>query len=219
MRGQKILSEVKYLLDDPTYSRYVEINQAYRKVCKLTKFNWLRETSETLLSFMASTSTYSLDMNRMRVLSGLYVKGGNDSRWKLLEEATPLLFEYKVREYQDRNGTDSTSKPLYYMMQGGQTTKISVTPTPDQAYSVRVNYIISTPEIEADTIVNLPENYFDTVATLAAGYILERNSNPERKQYGMTLIGRAMSEFEDLVRDSHPNHTLNIDRKEQEWMC
>lgn len=219
IKGQDILKEVRVRIDDVGYSRYYEINQAYRKICKLTKFSWLRDFSETILSFEASTTEYILDMSNMRVMTGLYVKGGNDARYKMMEEVNPALFEIKVRENQDVNGTDTTSKPAFYKIDGGgPEARIFITPTPDQAYTVRVNWIRSTQTIAHDVSVNIPTDYFDTVAMLAAGYILERLPDPERKQYGATLIARATDEFEDLVRDSHPNRLLDIDRKPQAWL-
>ena len=218
MKGLKILEEVRQFLDDPSYSRFVEINRAYRKICKLTDFNWLRKTDETAITFQASESNYVINMSNIRVLEGVYVKGGNDARWKLLEEAPPLLFENEVRRNQDLNATDNTSKPLFYKLEGGPHYTMEVTPTPDQAYSVRLNFIESTPEIKIDTEVNLPSDYMDTVAMLSAGYVLERSTDQQRQQYGFLLIGRATGEFESLTRDSHKNRTQTIDRTPQTWM-
>jgi hypothetical protein len=218
MIGKKILEELRLLIDDQGYTRFNEINQSYRKLCKLTKFTWLRVSDENLLSFQADTTSYDLDMSRMRVLTGLFVKGGNDARYRLLEEVPPELFEVEVRRNQDTNGVDTTSKPLYYKIMGGQVPRIEITPTPDQAYTVRVDYIRTTETITIDGNVNLPENYFDSVAKYAASLVLRRVSDPERKNLGAIYEAEAFSEFSDLVRDTFNNRTFDLGIKPRSWM-
>ena len=218
MKGQEILNEVRLFLDDPSYTRYVEINRAYRTICKLTDFNWLRKADEGIVSFNADVSTYNINMSQIRVLTGIYVKGGNDARWKYLEEVPLKLFQTKVRQTQDLNATDNTSKPEYYSLSDGPNYTLSISPTPDQSYSVRLEYIQSTPIIDHSSTVNLPEDYIDTVAMLAAGYILERNTDEQRRMYGFTLMNRATSEFSNLANDSHRNRTDNIDRTPIKWI-
>lgn len=220
MKGKDVLTEVRYLIDDPTYSRFIEINQAYRKITKITQFNWLRVSDENMLSFVASTSSYTLDMTKMRVLQRIMVKGGTDSRWRILEEAPPLLFEQKVRESTDSTGAQRESKPKFFKIEGaGRSTKIEVTPTPDLAYEARVDYIKKTDDITLDSDIAMPEDYKDTLAKLASGYILRRDlTKPERAQLGVLYIQEATQEFEDLVRDSHPNRTFDIDRIAQPFL-
>ena len=218
VKGKQLLDEVQLYIDDPSYSRFVEINRAYRKLCMLVDYNWLRKEGENLLEFEADTSTYTIPMSGIRVIEGIYVKGGSDARWKLLEETPPLLFETVVRENQDLNAADNTSKPVAYKLEGGPNYTMSITPVPDQAYDVRINYIESTEEIKIDSQVNLPSDYSDTVSQLAAGYILERNKDELRQRYGLTLIARATGEFENVVRDSHKNRISHIDRTPQTWM-
>ena len=218
MKGKRILDEVRFLIHDPSYTRFHEINRAYRKICKLTDFNWLRKEDETAVAFSADTSTYTIPMSNIRVLQDVYVKGGNDARWKQLEETTPRLFEIKVRESQDLNASDNTSKPVYYKLEGGPDYILSISPTPDQAYSVRLNYIQTTPEIVIDSEVNIPGNYFDTVSMLASGYILQHSSDERLRGEGSQFVSEAFSEFDNLVRDSHHNRTRDIDRTPRAWM-
>lgn len=216
--GKRILDELVLLLDDPSYTRFNEINQAYRKLCKLTKFTWLRVSDESMLSFQTSTTSYSIDMSKMRVLTGIFVKGGNDARWRLLEETPPELFETEVRRNQDRNGTDSTSKPMFYKIMGGQRPTIEITPTPDQVYSVRVDYIRTTEEIKTDSKVNIPENYFDSLAKYAASMVLRRVVDPERKNLGMIYEAEATEEFNQMARDVFNNRTFDLGVKPRSWI-
>jgi len=218
MKGEALLELVKRYLDDPGYSQYDEINTAYRKCCKLTKFFWLRKNSESLLSFQSGMDNYQLDFSTIRVLTALYVQGGTDLRWTMMEECDPALFESKVRDWQDRNANDTTSRPLIYKLEGGPMATVTINPVPDQAYSVRVDYIEHTPTISKETVVNLPADHRDSVAALAASYVLERLSDPERKQYGQVLQQRALGEFGELVRDSTPNRIGSIDRKPMRWI-
>ena len=218
VKGSKILEEVQYLLDDPGYRRYVEINRAYRTLAKNTAWNWLRESSESLLEFASTVSSYTLDTSNVRRITNIWVKGGSDQRYRLIEEVPLELFEEKVLESIDENGTSSNARPMYYKLEGGSQPKITLTPIPDQAYTVRVDYIASVTEIKADTDVNLPHDYFDLVAMLATGYILERLSDPERKQLGMTYIIRATEDVDNMVRDAHANRTVNVTTQPQKWL-
>jgi|SRR3990167_924133 len=217
MLGKKILEELKILLDDPRFSRFNEINQAYRRICKVTKFSWLRVSSETLLSFQESTTTYSLDMKNIRVLTGVFIKGGTDSRWRLLEEAPPELFENLVRSNNNADGTERVSTPSKYVIRGGPVATIEITPSPDSSYNVRVDYIKSVQDITIESEVNLPSDYFDTVAKLAAFYVLRLNSDQIKQQLGINYYNEAMDEINLLVRDSHNNRTIDLDRKQQTW--
>jgi len=217
MTGLEILREVRLFTDNPGYSRYVEINRAYRKIAKMVDFNFLRKSDESIISFIADQSTYTINMKEVRAITGIYVKGGNDARWKYLEEVEPKLFQIKTRENQDLNASDNTTKPEFYSLSDGPNHTLSIVPTPDQAYSVRLEFIQSTQEVTQHSNVNLPEDYLDTVAMLAAGYILERDSDDDRRRYGIVLINRATGEFSQLVRDSHHNRTNDVDRTPIAW--
>lgn len=218
VKGGKILTEVQYLLDDPSYKRYVEINRAYRDVAKNTAWNWLRGSSETLLKFESTVSSYFIDSSNIRRITGIWVKGGDDQRYRLLEEVPLELFETKVVESIDQNGTSSNARPMFYKLEGGPQPKVTLTPIPDQAYTVRVDYIESVEEISQDTDVNLPHDYFDLVAMLAAGYILERVADPERKQLGDRYMMRATQGLSDMVKDSHANRTGGITTIARKWL-
>ena len=219
IQGKDILEELKHLVDDPAYSRFFEINRAYRYICRLTAWNWLRRQSDTLIVFSASTSDYSLNMASMRSLVSIHTKGGTDDRWRLLEETPVSLFEVRKREHQDANGTDRTAKPLYYKLMGfGASATISVLPKPDQTYSVRVTYILRTPEIEAEKEVLLPPEYASTIALLAASYLLERHADPLKQQIAARYKEDALEELQSMLKNTHPNRTVDLDRKPVNWI-
>jgi len=219
MKGKDILEEVRHLTNDPAYSRFTEINRAYRRICRITKYNWLRETNEDILSFALNKTTYRVRMPYVRVLQRIWVKEPSDEqRWKLMEEVPPALYEEKVAENRNRDATDDTARPEFYKLEGGPTTTITVTPTPDQAYTARVDYIRHIQAIGLNDTPALPEAHLDTVAQLAAGFILETSADEGKRLYAQNLIGRATADSDDLVRDSHANRTTNIDRVAGVWL-
>ena len=219
MKGKDILQEVQHLINDPAYTRFTEINRAYRSICRTTKYNWLRETNEDLLAFKAEEPMYRVRMPFVRVLQGIWVREpSSEQRWRMMEEVSPALYEQKVADRRNNDGSDNTARPEFYKLEGGPTTTITVTPTPDQSYTVRLNYIKHIQSIGLDDTPAMPEAHLDTVAQMAAGFILEDNSDEAKRLRGEKLIGRATVDSEDIVRDTHANRTRNIDRVQQEWL-
>ena len=220
MTGQEILKEVRHLLNDPRYSRYTEINRAYRRICRETSFNWLRVTSEDALKIKANITTYRINMSGMRVLQRIWVKEpSNEQRWVLLEEAPPQFFEEKVSSNRNADATDNTKRPDFYKLEGGQNATITFTPTPDQAYTTRVDFIRHFETIGREESPAIPNAYHDTVAMLAAGMILQTRGNPQEDfAVGGQYIADAMGQVANLVRDSHPNRTIDFDRTQQDWL-
>lgn len=220
MTGREILDEVRVLINDPSYPRYNEINRAVQRISKLTNFNWLRETSEDLLSFNASESVYYLDMSNVRRLERLWVYGTASGQryWHLMEEVDPYLYERHVKENIKPDGTNNQDRPKVFKIEGSPNAKITINPVPNTAYSVRVDYIRHIPKISPDEECLIPPAYHDAVADLAAGLILLRSADQFKLQYAQNLIFSAESQFDGLLRDSHPNRTIDIDRKETKWM-
>lgn len=218
-RMERIRDRVRDLTGKSDWSRMVEVSRAYRKICLVTKFNWLQAASQDLLSFTTGRSVYPLDMTRMRRLERIWVLNTEDEQnWQLLEEVPPQLFEQKVTENRDLNGDDETDTPLCYKITGGPVATVTVTPTPDMAYTVRVDYLEHQRDMTWEDDPKLPEVYDDTIAELAAGYVLEFSKDEHERALGAKYEARAMSEFEDIVKDSHPNRTIDIDRHEQAWL-
>jgi len=219
MTGQEILEEVRQIINDPAYTRFNEINRAYRRICQITKFNWLRERSETLLSIKSGVTEYYVSMPKVRVLQRIWVKEPSDyQRWKLMEEVPPQLFEEKVADNRNNDATDDTKRPEFYKLEGGPTRIITVTPTPDQDYTARVDYIKHYQQIGREDMPVIPEAYHDTIVQMAAGYILETSPDPIKQQYASRLLDRTANESADLVRDTHANRTENIDRVPTTWL-
>ena len=217
MRGRTLLTEVQDLLNDRSYSRYEEINRAYRKICRLTTWSWLLVTSLDILTFRTSVDVYPLDLSRIRVLKRVYVKRTDDQQqYELMQEAQPALFESKILENRNADGSDDTDRPRWYKIESGI---LTVTPLPDQDYSCRVDFIEHPPAIGADTMIRLPTGYEDTLARLAAGMILDKPGQPKDKQEkAKEYIAGAMEEFNDMVRGVYPNRTENFDRTPMTWI-
>lgn len=217
MRGRALLTEVQDLLNDRSYSRYEEINRAYRKICRLTSWSWLLVTSLDILGFRTSTDVYPLDLSRIRILKRLYVKRTDDQQqYELMQEAQPALFEDKVLESRDSNGDDDTDRPRWYKIESGI---LTVTPIPDQDYSCRVDFIEHPPTIGPDTNIRLPNGYEDTLARLAAGMIMDKPGQaPEIQVKAMQYMAMAMEEFDDIVNGVYPNRTTNFDRTPIAWL-
>src|SRR5689334_19325168 len=141
-RSRWILDEVRQRTGKSDWSNFAPINRAYRKICLITKFNWLQQSSQTLVTFKAARTAYPLDMSGMRRLERIWVRQvDNELGWDLLEEVPPQLFETRVVEFRDSNGNDQTEQPIYYKIEGGPLATLTITPTPDQDYSVRVDWL------------------------------------------------------------------------------
>jgi hypothetical protein len=226
-RSRLLLATVRELIKDPTYPSYAEINRAYREIGRLTHWNFLRASSTALLSLTGSVASYPLDMSAMRRLTAIRIKKTTaQQQWVLLKEFdTRGLFEANVRDNRRSDGTDDEKQPEGYYIEGGPGATVLVSPTPDAAYTVRVEYIAKLARIDLDVEPQTPEDYDDVVANLAAGFILEGKLEPGKsaeEQNNLILaeryMQRARNEFDNLVGDVHPNRTENIDRVPQTWL-
>jgi len=217
MTGQEILDEVRFLINDSQYTRYTEINRAYRKILRITNFNFLRVTSESLITVVAGQAEYTLDLTGIRRIERIWVYGtqSSEQHWQLMEEAPPQLWEEKKMSITQPDGTVRSDKPNWYKIEG---TTLSLTPTPDAVYSVRVDYIQDIPTLARESEPLIPRAYHDLLADLAASDILSRSKDPIDVARSQQLKAEAMSEFDDLVGDVHPNRTYNIDRKPITWI-
>jgi len=217
MNGNQILTEVRFIIDDMGYSRYNEINRAYREIGRITRHNWLRGESEEILEFLDGVSTYWIDLADKRVFQALYVKG-NDSgkkKWFLTEEVSKKLFEEKRDEHISPDGTDRESRPAWYKILEVVNNRINiqVTPVPDETYSTRIEYIKSLENIGPATIPSMSPDYHDLIANLASGMVLERDKDPKERIRGAELKANAMKDaILGMTRDAHANRTKDITR-------
>lgn len=220
MKGKHILTEVKRLISDQTYSDYSEINRAYRDICKLAGWTFLKETSETLLVGVASQASYSLNLNNFRRFEAIWIKSSSGTQvFKEVFEVTPKIFENIKSGNTNADGTlIESSTPTHYKVMGGAVTSITFTPVPNESFTARIDYIKLTEEILAETTPSLPQAHHDTVAMLAAGYILELDKDPVRVRLGEKFVTRARSSFDRIVNDNQPNRTDNIDRTPRRWI-
>lgn len=219
-RSRLILETVQELTDDPTFSNYGLVNRAYREIGRLTHWNFLRQSSEDLLSFQASTASYALDMSAMRRLTAIRFKKVTDQQeWKLLEEVTRHLYELKVRDNRRSDGTDDEKAPEVYYIEGGPHATILIAPTPDQAYTARVEWIANMAVLDDDTEPQSPGDYDDIIAYLSAANALQKPGTDEvRMVLGDRYRAMATGAFDRLVADVHPNRTANIDRTPMTWL-
>ena len=220
MKGKEILQEVQHLINDPAYSRFNEINRAYRSLCRTTKFNWLRGSSDNLLALKSDDASYEISVPFVRVLTHIWVKESTGQlRFRLMEEVPIQLYEEKVDDARGSDGTETTNIPKFYKIEGtGQTMFITVSPTPDQDYDTRINYIKYEETIGREEIPSMPVAYHDLIAQLAASYILETSSDQAKMLHAQRLQQRVGADIINLVGDSHPNRTINIDRVEGVWL-
>lgn len=217
-RSREILDAVRQRTGKTDLARYDEIDRAYRKICLITKFNWLQQRSESMLRFTQGRTDYPLDMTRMRRLERIWVLDTeNEEGWCQLEEVKDPLFETRRVEFRDGNGDDEQDKPLYFKIIGGSVATVTITPTPDQTYSTRVDYL-DFHKLSEEEEPRLSPVYDDTIAELASAYVLEMSKDASELQLGQKYEARAMEEFGDIVKDHAPNRTLNIDKVPQRWI-
>lgn len=214
MDGDYIISRVRYWTKMPAYSSFNEINFAFQELCRLTSWNWLRTTDEERLSFQSGKSVYEIDMEEIRRLQRVYVYGIDSSKqfWHELEEVTPQLFEQKVMEYRNADGTDEQGRPKFFEFTGGPLAQLRVSPTPGDNFRGRIDYIKNIEEIIGDTEIPLTTNHGESLALLASGYILETSAEEADILRSAKYIKRAKESFRNIVRDHHPARILDFDR-------
>jgi hypothetical protein len=219
MRGDEILREVRRLINDTSYSNYSDIQSAYEEICRQTEFFWLRREDEDMVSFQSGTSEYLINLEE-RIIERVWVYGVTSStnRWILLDELDQTRFEEERSKNIDSSGNNEESRPIYYKLKGINPITMVVTPSPDQAYQVRVDTIRDAEVIERDTIPSLPSSYHRTLAKLAAGYILERKPDPVMARLGEKYIADARATFINITTDSHPNRIDRVDWKPRRWI-
>lgn len=218
-RGQEILNQVQDLTGDPSEASFSDVNRAYREIGRLTHWNFLRKNSQSLLAFQASDNTYTLDMSVMRRLVAIWIrKSTGQQKWVELTETPPALFESKVLASLGSDGTATEKPPNFYKLEGGPVATVTITPTPDTALTVRVDYIARIIPLSMDVEPLTPADYDDTIALLASGYILERSEGEGKQILARKYISRALGQFGGLVSDVHANRTAKMERSPQTWL-
>ncbi len=204
---------------NPSEASYSDVNRAYREIGRLTHWNFLRKSSQTLLSFQASVKTYTLDMSVMRRLVAIWLRQTTGQQeWRELTEVPPALFESKVLSNLGPDGTATEKPPEFYKMGGGPVADVTITPTPDTPYTTRVDYIAVILPLDIDTEPLTPADYDDTIALLASGYILERSSEDGDRLLARNYISRATGQFGGMVADVHANRSAKMERTQQIWL-
>ena len=213
------MEQIQDLTGDPSEANYGDVNRAHREIGRLTHWNFLRKSSQNLLSFQASDNTYTLDMTVMRRLVAIWLrKTTGQKKWVELTEVPTALFESKVLDSLGSDGTATEKSPEFYKLEGGPVASVTITPTPDSAYPVRVDYIARIMPLDIDTEPLTPVDYDDTIALLASGYILERSEDEIKRVLAQTFISRALGQFGGMVADVHANRTAKLERSPQTWL-
>lgn len=219
MNGQEILNEVRIIIGDMGYTRYNEINRAYREIGRICHHNWLRGESQNMLTFLDGVPDYWIDLSGIRVLKRIWVKGNDSGKiyWHEMEETPLQTFEDHALKNIEPDGTDREDRPRWYKIveSSNQSIKIQVTPVPDTTYNTKIEFINELETISRSTVPSMPESYHDIIADLAAGLVMQR---PDRSagdaQRGSILIAKARSDaVMGLVKDAHNNRIRSISPK------
>lgn len=219
MNGSEILNEVRILVGDMGYTRYNEINRAYREIGRLCHHNWLRGESQEMLTFLDGVSGYWLDLSSIRVLKRIWVKGNDTGKiyWHEMEEAPPQTFESHAIQNVESDGTDREDRPRWYKIveSSNQSIKIQVTPVPDETYSTKIEFINELETISRSTVPSMPESYHDVIADMGAAFILMGvGRSAADAQRGQLLMSKARNDaVMGLVKDAHNNRTRSISPK------
>jgi hypothetical protein len=218
MKGEDILNEVRFLINDHNFTRYNEINRAYRKIAHKAPHSWLKEETEQLLKFESGTNEYTVNITGIRRITGLWIYGVNtgDQRWNYVEEVDDKLFEIKRDMFINLDGEDREGMPEYFKILSVQNNvlKFKFIPTPDEDMNGRINYIKEVSEISRDTVPEMPTAYHDLIAQLAAGYILRATGD----KIGDTYVAEAEKSVVNLVNDAEANRTKDIDRPARRYL-
>jgi len=220
MDGRQILEEVRRLVKNDQYSGYKEINKAYREICNSGQYPWLRGTNTSLSTFTVSQTDYELNLVDKKQLERLWVKGVDtvNKGWQLMEEVPPLLFEQYVSNNIKSDGSDDPGLPEYYRTASGTFASITVTPTPDQAYTVKYDYLNLPEEITETVVPKLPIAHHDVIAELAASLFLERSKDEGDVVFSNRLRARVFKNANNIRLDSSPGRLANIEKTARRWI-
>jgi hypothetical protein len=216
MNGSEILNDVRIMIGDMGYTRYNEINRAYREIGRICHHNWLRGESQEMLTFLDGVSSYWLDLSGIRVLRRIWVKGNDTGKiyWHEMEESPSQTFEDHAVENIQPDGINREDRPRWYKIieSVSQSVKIEVSPVPDTTYNTKVEFINELEEISRSTVPSMPESYHDVIADMAAGLILlGTGKSTADAQRGQLLIAKARNDATmGLVKDAHHNRIRSI---------
>jgi len=133
--------------------------------------------------------------------------------WTPLEEVSTRKFEEMRAAYTNKSTTLLTqAEPRYYKWIGGASATLAVTPTPDDTYDIRVDYVARPADITADTQPLLPLAFHDMLVTLSAAFALQRRSTPADITRGDRFFLQVQKDVKNLLNFSSRNKQ-SIDRK------
>ena len=189
-----------------------------------------------------SNTAFTLDGTNSALFTAYTSRGDvslfttTDTQWKLMQETQAKKFEDEVKGYSSSVATDDSitittttsqadttrsSITWFYYLKTSTTApfwKIVITPTPSQAYKVRVDYIRIQDEITETGYPDIPFAYTNTLLNYAAGLILLRSEEDSLYRLGTNYIKMAERDVMRLVWDSQANRTKDIDRRKRAWI-
>lgn len=198
MTGLEILERVREIADDSSINGYDEINESYRSIL-LANPGWeLKIRDESSVAFVASTATYSLP-SAVRSLGGIWVQSSeNQQDWVELKEVSESIFEQSVYANRNTSGADIEGKPQVYRLSSAG---FEVNPTPDDAYTVRIEYLGNITDLTRSTSPIIPTTYHHLVAYEAAARVMEMRGGQDNAYRANVLRARSRTMFESLAND------------------
>jgi hypothetical protein len=303
MNGNQILEEVRILIDDSAFSRFQDINRAYRQICAKANWRWLRKSSTGLTFFNTTTNTYTLRTTDIQQILGVFIRGTsssgtwiapvedrldftsaepsapatnaryintntgtsnvtttavtadyiytwsgsawagqapvtayttlvvdedrhyqwdgttwniqsvNTTTWNQMEEVSTRQYEEKASLYQT-GGNPIPTMPYWYKREGGPVETITITPSADASYDVRVDYIARPETITATTSPVLPLAYIDIlIYTAVFQYFLRKQAVDQASMYKQL----ADDLWKPLLDNAFANTNRSIDKRAREF--
>ena len=144
-----------------------------------------------------------------------------DQKWNYVEEVDQKLFETKRNEHINLDGEDRPGLPTCFRILSLQDDQIRIklVPTPDADMSAKLDFTKSVAQIGRTTVPEMPPDYHDVIAQLAAGYVLRSKTKDKGAMVlGSTYIKEALDQANLLMMDSASNKTLNVDKPTRRWL-
>jgi hypothetical protein len=183
---------------DTAAQQILFINEVYREVCGLNRWKFL-EGQDTSLTTIVSQQAYNLSSTAG---GGINLNGG---AWRNLDavriEIAPLI-EYNNLKYKqpeefmelweiDRD----VSTPYYWTF---YTQQLWLYPVPDNAYTVRIDYIIEPPDLSLGTDVPLiPTQYHDILVWGAVENMAYRERDWLGRQFAEQKKAKMIQQLEE----------------------
>lgn len=208
--GKEILSNVQDLLKDYQFTAYSFITTALKEIATWDKFEWLSVEDTSTITFSDGVSEY--DISSLDIRQILNISHVDNSVFTVLD---PITYE---KETEVLSVSTPEGIPLYYRLINGTFATIKVTPVPDQAYTITINYIRNTVKVTENSVIPIPDEYQFILAKLSAANVLESSEEHEKRRVGAGFRKQAEKMQYRLARDSSPANSGPIQRSKVEMI-